>query len=239
MSPAKTLPRPPVAHAPDSSVPGEERHVIHGATWDFYDRLTDALAERAPFRVAYDGRDIEIMTLGPKHERCRALLASFIECVSTGLDIDCEALGSTTWKRSELARGIEADLCYYFDALKVEACAAADALDSNDVADYPNPDRAIEVNLSPSKIDRPGIYRALQVSEVWRLNAEKVSIELLGVDGQYVAAESSRFLHLRPDEVTRWVFEEKSLTRKESKKRLQDWVLTELRPRVETVGEGT
>ena len=108
MSPAKTLPRPPVAQSTDASVPVEERHVIHGASWDFYDRLTDSLADRAPFRVAYDGKDIEIMTLGPKHERSKALLDLFIEYVSAGLDIDCEALGSTTWKRSELDRGIEA-----------------------------------------------------------------------------------------------------------------------------------
>jgi hypothetical protein len=104
--------------------------------------------------------------------------------------------------RSDLGRGIEADLCYYFDALKLEACAAADALDSDDVADYPNPDVAVEVDLSPSKIDRPGIYRALQEPEVWRLDAGTVSIEQLGADGKYVAAESSRFLHVRADEVT-------------------------------------
>jgi Uma2 family endonuclease len=237
MSPAKTLARRPLAQSTDASAPVEERQVIHGATWDFYDRLTDALAKRAPFRVAYDGNDIEIMTLGPKHERSKALLDLFIEYVSAGLAIDCEALGSTTWKRSELGRGIEADLCYYFDALKLEACAAADALDSNDVADYPNPDLAVEVDLSPSKIDRPGIYRALQVPEVWRLDAGTVSIEQLGADGNYVAAESSRFLHVRADEVTRWVFKEKSLTRRQWKKRLQDWVLAELRPRIEAAGD--
>ena len=42
-------------------------------------------------------------------------------------------------------------------------------MDSNDVADYPNPDLMSEVDLSPSKIDRPGIYRALEVAEFWRL----------------------------------------------------------------------
>ena len=26
-----------------AAVPGEERHVIRGAPWEFYDRLTDAL----------------------------------------------------------------------------------------------------------------------------------------------------------------------------------------------------
>ena len=54
---------------------------------------------------------------------------------------------------------------------KLEACETADARDANDVADYPNPDLAVEVDLSPSKIDRPAIFRALRVLEVWRFHA--------------------------------------------------------------------
>jgi Uma2 family endonuclease len=239
MSGAMTVPRPTAAASPVPSVPGEERHAMRGVTWDFYDRLTDALGEHAPFRVAYDGKDIEIMTLGPKHEGVRDLLNLFVNEVQDGLEIDCRGLGSTTWKRSELSRGIEADLCYYFDLAKLEACEASDAQDSNDVADYPNPDLAVEIDLSPSKIDRPGIYHALQVSEVWRFSAGTVSIEQLGVDGSYIAAESSRFLHVRPDEVTRWVVEEKSGNRTQWKKRLREWVLSELKPRVESGGHGT
>jgi hypothetical protein len=42
-----------------------------------------------------------------------------------------------------------------------------------------------------------------------------VSIEQLGVDGNDIAAESSRFLHVRPDEVTRWVVEERSGNRRQ------------------------
>jgi Uma2 family endonuclease len=215
------------------SIACEERHVMRGATWRFYDSLTDALGERAPFRVAYDGNDIEIMSLGPKHENIRELLSLFVNEVHDGLEIDCRGLGSTTWKRSELQRGVEADLCYYFDPAKLEACETADAQDSNNVADYPNPDLAVEVDLSPSKIDRPAIYRALQVSEVWRLHAGIVSIEQLGIDGNFVAAESSRFLHVRPDEVARWVVEEKSGNRREWKARLREWIRTELKPRVD------
>ena len=45
------------------------------------------------------------MTLGPKHERFKVLLGLFIDYVCTGLEIDCEGLGSTTWKRSEQERG--------------------------------------------------------------------------------------------------------------------------------------
>jgi Uma2 family endonuclease len=232
MSPTKTVPRPPSTPSKPNTDSGEERHVIGGASWTFYDRLTEALGESTPFRIAYDGEDIEIMSLGPKHERVRELLSLFIDEVHDGLEIDCWGLGSTTWKRWELERGIEADLCYCFDPAKLAACAAADAKDSNNVAEYPNPDLTVEVDLSPSKIDRPAIYRALQVSEVWRFHAGTVSIEHLGVNGNYIAAESSRFLHVRPEEATRWVVNENSANRRHWKKRLRDWVRAELRPRV-------
>jgi Uma2 family endonuclease len=238
MSTTTTIPRSTTAPR-GAAAAGEERGVIRGASWNFYDGLTEALGERAPFRVAYDGRDIEIMTLGPKHEGIRDLLSLFVNEVHDGLEIDCRGLGSTTWKRSELGRGIEADLCYYFDPAKLEACEAADAQDSNNVADYPNPDLAVEVDLSTSNIDLPGIYRALQVSEIWRFRDRTVSIEQLGVDGNYAAAESSRFLYVRPDEVTRWVVKEKSGNRRQWKKRLRDWIRTELRPRLESAKNGT
>jgi Uma2 family endonuclease len=239
MSTATTDPRSTVALPETSNVAGEERHVMRGATWRFYDWLTDALGERAPFRVAYDGKDIEIMTLGPKHERSKNLLGLFIDHVATGLEIDCEELGSTTWKRPGLGRGIESDLCYCFEPAKIEACEAADSRDSNDVADYPNPDLAVEVDLSLPKIDRPAIYRELRVAEIWRLRAGIVSIEQLGVDGNYVAAESSRFLHVTPEEVTRWVVKEKSGNRRQWKMRLRKWILTELKPRVDNDRLGT
>jgi Uma2 family endonuclease len=203
MSTTEIASRPNPAPSQAPAVPGEERHVMRDAPWNLYDRLTDALGEHSPFRVAYDGKDMEIMTLGPKHERSKGLLGLFIEYVLTGLEIECEELRSTTWKRPELERGIEADLCYCFDPSKIAAIRAAIARDSNDVAEYPNPDLAVEIDVSPSKIDRPGIYFALRVSEVWRLHDGNVSIDQIGAGGSYVAAESSRFLYIRPDEVTR------------------------------------
>jgi hypothetical protein len=54
------------------------------------------------------------------------------------------------------------------------------------------------------------LYRSLQVPEVWRLHDGAVSIDQIDASGNDVAAESSRFLHVRPDDVTRWVLHGKS-----------------------------
>ena len=122
-------------------------------------------------------------------------------------------------------------MCYYFDPAKLEVCEAAVARNSNDGADYPIPDLVIEIDISPSKIDRPGIYSKLRTPEVWRFSDDTVSIEQLAADGNYVAAESSRFLYVRADEVTRGLIEGKLAKRRAWKRRIQDWVRAELRPR--------
>ena len=232
MSETTTIPQPSPAPAQTACDTRDERGVIRGVTRDLYDRLSDSLGEHSPFRVAYDGTDIEIMTLGPKHEDVRDLLNLFVNEVHFGLNINCKGLGSTTWKRAARRRGIEADLCYYFDAAKIRARDAAAARDSNDVADYPNPDLVVEIDISPPEIDRPGIYSALQVSEVWRYRDNTTSIEQLDASGNYVKAQSSLFLHVRADEIDRWLSEGKSGDRNRWRRRLQKWVKTVLKPRV-------
>ena len=149
-------------------VPPDTRVVIAGVTWEFYDRFSRAVREGDNCRVAFDGNDIEMMTLGPLHERYKTRLDIFVAIVADELAIEFQPQGSTTWKRKRVKRGVEPDSCFYFKAEKLLACAAAEEKGSNKVEDYPNPDLAIEVDLSPSKIDRPGIYAALQVGELWQ-----------------------------------------------------------------------
>ncbi len=78
----------------------------------------------------------------------------------------------------------------------------------------------------------PGIYSALLVSEVWRFRDNIMSIEQLDSNGNYVNAPSSRFLHVRADEIDRWLSEGKSGDRNRWRRRLQKWVKAVLKPRV-------
>ena len=225
MSTTMATPRPRVA------VPSDERFTVPNATWELYDRLTDSLDERTGIRVAFDGKDIEIMVLGPIHERIKELIGLFLNLILLELEIDFEGLGSTSWKRPDVNRGLEADLCYLFNADKLEAYAEAVGRRSNDVADYPNPDLAIEIDISPPKIDRPGIYAALKVPEIWRFENETVFIEQLCDDGTYAAVELSRFLHVRRDEVVRWLIAEDCRDKRAWARRLRAWIQAELLPR--------
>jgi Uma2 family endonuclease len=208
--------------------PPDTRLLIGEVTWDDYERFADSIHEGEVCRIAFDGKDIEMMTLGPWHEAEKSLLDAFVAIVANELRIRRQPLGSTTWKRKKLKRAIESDLCYYFAAAKLEAYAAA--LRSNDVDLYPNPDLAIEVDVSKPKIDRPGIYAALEVPEIWRSRNQLVSIEQLGPGGKYAPAPRSRFLPVRSEDVTRWVFAEDSVGILEWEDRLRAWVREELGP---------
>ena len=118
--------------------------------------------------------------------------------------------GQTTWKRSAVARGLEADESYFFHADKLDAVAAGKARIFLDIAEYPNPDLGIEVDMSPPKIDRPAIYAALKVAEIWRFDGEhqQVFIERLEDDGTYRSTKP--VLPLYVAEIRRWVVEEDS-----------------------------
>ena len=50
------------------AIPLEQRIAIRDVSWELYDRLSDAVGERQHVYLAYDGKDLEIMTKGRDHE---------------------------------------------------------------------------------------------------------------------------------------------------------------------------
>ena len=213
----------------------DRRVVIRGVDWAFYEHLVDSIPEGCHIHVDYDGKDLELMSpISPFHDEVKTLLGQFVEAVAQELGIPYKGLGQTTWKRFEVARGLESDECYYFKPEKLAAADAAKARRSKDVADYPNPDLSIEVDISPSRIDRPGIYAALVVAEVWRFDHEqgRIVIERLGDDSTYHPVEASWFLPVRAEEIRRWVGDEDSGDHSNWARRLQAWARAELAPRL-------
>ena len=234
---AITTRRPP---APKSPAPeplpdndfGDQRIVIRGVDWDLYDRLSDAIGEGQHVRVAFDGNDLELMSTSIIHENYKVIFGQFLGALIFELAIRAINAGETTWKRVAIARGLEADHSFYFHPEKLGQCEAGIRLESYDVDDYPNPDLAVEIDVSRSQVDRPGIYAALRVEEVWRFNGQSVVIGHLQPDGTYAPAESSRFLPIRASEVFRWIAEEDTIDRLAWERRLRDGIRAELAPRL-------
>src|SRR5580693_4349328 len=93
----------------------DTRVVIADVRWNDYLRLVNAVADSENCRVAYDGKDIELMNVGPVHDSYSEILGVFVNLVAEELTIDLRGMRSTTWKRKKLKRGIEADLSYDLD----------------------------------------------------------------------------------------------------------------------------
>ena len=68
--------------------------------------------------------------------------------------------------------------------------------------------RSKSISHRPRSTGRKSTPR-LKVAEIWRFKKNAVVIEHVQPNGTYLAATSSRFLHVRADEVTRWFAERK------------------------------
>ena len=119
------------------------------------------------------------------HERLKSLLTTLVEALATGLDLDFESAGSTTFKRQDISRGFESDACFY-----VQHVAAIHGNTTIDLATDPPPDLVLEIDITHPSLDKLPIYAAIGVSEVWRCDGQHVHMyRLLG--HRYQTAETS------------------------------------------------
>ncbi len=211
---------------------GERRWVIHDATWDDFETLSELLPERV--RMAFDGSNLEIMVITHLHDDYADALDTFFKAVAGALGVPFRPYRSATWKRPKLQRSIEADNSYYLDPGKIATSAAAAARKSRKASDYPNPDLAMEVDLSPPKADRLSIYAALQVTELWIFDGTQLTIYRLGDDGRYRAVERSGFLPLRADQVPRWLLQEDRTDYDRWTQRIRAWAKRTLKSKGRT-----
>ena len=82
---------------------GEQRLRLSAIPWETYVIYSDGLGERH-IRVTYDRGEMEIMTLSPKHENRKKLLARFVEALTEEMNIDIASFGSMTCRRRDLER---------------------------------------------------------------------------------------------------------------------------------------
>jgi len=207
---------------------GETRIRIPNASWSLYEAFVKNLPERSAIRTAFDGRDMEIMVKGPVHDHFARLLELFVMAVAGALGIRIKPQGETTWIRPEIERGIEADNCYYLEPAKIASALAALSRRLNDVAAYPNPDLAIEVDISAPQADRAAIYAAMGVAELWRFDGQTLTIERLDEHGRYQPVERSGFLRVRAGQVPRWLTAEDISDYDAWIRRVREWAGKEL-----------
>jgi Uma2 family endonuclease len=212
---------------PEPLILGEQRIAVRDVSWETYTRLVEEMGDQHVL-LAYNRGVLEFMSPGPMHEDHKGRLNRLVYVVTEELGVPCKGYGSTTWKALEAHRGLEADDCFYLTVEKI-AASRQPALDrSNDAADYPYPDLAIEVDLRPSAVDRDEVYASLGVPEVWRFDGERLRISRLGPNGVYEETAASPFLGIRAEEVVRGLLEVEAEDDNAWSRRLREWIRAEL-----------
>ena len=194
--------RDAVNHLPEGAI-----LVLQGVSWEDYEQLLSGLTDRPGVRVTYDCGRLEIMSPLPEHEKCKEFIARVVDVLCDELDLNFEALGSTTWKRKKDARGTEPDTCFYI--ANAERITGKSNIDLN--VDPP-PDLVIEVDTTNESVSKFSIYAAFGMPEIWRYDSKRhraVMYELR--DQSYHEIPSSRSFPILTSDILS-TFTERSIT---------------------------
>lgn len=196
-----------------------DRVILPHISWQTYQSLIKDFEPEPALRLTYDRGVLEIrMPLDP-HETYKKLLGRLVEAATEELDLEIRSLGSRTWNREDLARGLEPDQCYY-----IQNEALVRGVEQIDLNQCPPPDLAIEVDITSSSINRLSIYAALGVPEVWRYDGQTLTILSLQ-HGEYVSQERSAALSVfKAEDIVRFLALKNTIGETSLIKQFRQWV---------------
>jgi Uma2 family endonuclease len=199
--------------------PGQ-RVQLQAVDWQEFEAILDELGDKRASRIAYSDGVLEIRMPLPKHEKAKVLIGDMVKILLEELDIDNECFGSSTFKRQDMAKGIEPDDCFY-----IENAAQMIGKDRLDLTIDPPPDLAIEVDVT----SKTGLeaYQALGVPELWRFEEGQLRISQLQA-GQYQDVNfSPHFPNLAiADSISQFVERSQTEGRSQTLKAFRQWVRT-------------
>ncbi|MDR9402658.1 MAG: Uma2 family endonuclease [Halothece sp. Uz-M2-17] len=169
-------------------IPAETYTLLSDVRWETYQSLLQDLAVTSGKRLTYDYGTLEIMTPLPEHEVNKHLLGRMVETTTEVLGLEIYSLGSVTWSREDLRKGIEPDECYY-----INPAEDIQGKLNFDLRIDPPPDLAIEIDITNSSLNRLDIYAAIGVKEIWRFDGNHLFIYVLN-NGIYQVREKSHVL---------------------------------------------
>ncbi len=155
-----------------------------------------------------------------EREDGKILISNLVEILLEELDIEFRNLGSTTFKRRDMASGVEPDACFY-----IQHEAAIRGKSKIDVNFDPPPDLAIEINITSASEIKKSSYEALGVPELWIYDGRSLQIHTLQ-NHQYVATNQSQIFPNLPiiEVIPQYVAESKIQGRNTAVKAFRAWV---------------
>ena len=177
-----------------------DRLILQNISWQTYQSLVLEVEQKPALRLTYDRGTLEIrMPLDP-HESFKKLLGRLIEAATEELDLEIRSLGSRTCDRQDLAKGLEPDQCYY-----IQNEAQVRGVSQIDLAQFPPPDLAVEVDITSSSLNRFAIYADLKVPEIWRYDGRALTIHRLEGDHYQVSEASLALPQIRAQDLMRFL----------------------------------
>ena len=200
------------------TVPPGNTVQLKNISWQMYEAILEEMGEGYAARLAYNKGTLEIRMPLPKHERAKSMIGDLVKVLLEELDIDCEPLGSTTFKREDMETGVEPDDCFY-----IQNEAAIRGKDRIDLTIDPPPDLAIEIdNTSSTSLSS---YQGLGVPELWRYNGRVLQINVLQY-GKYVETQVSPIFPGFPlvEVISQYLEQSKAIGRNATIKAFRNWV---------------
>lgn len=151
-----------------------DRVILQNISWQTYRSLVDDFEQEPALRLTYDLGTLEIRTPLDPHETFKKLLGRLIEAATEEMGLEIRSLGSRTCDREDLAKGLEPDQCYY-----IQHEAEVRGVAQIDLAHYPPPDLALEIDITSSSLNCMTIYVALGIPELWRFDGTHLQIYVL------------------------------------------------------------
>ncbi len=200
------------------SVPPGHRVMFHNVNWQEFEAIIEEFGDHRAARLAYSQGTLEIRMPLPKHEVAKVIIGDLVKILLEELELDCESFGSTTFKREDMASGVEPDDSFY-----IQNHAQMIGKERIDLNIDPPPDLAIEVDVtSKTQLDA---YEALKVPELWRYEDGKLEINILQ-DGKYIKSEISPAFPNLPilEVIPRFVEQSRTLGRSPTLRAFRQWV---------------
>ncbi|MGK7930535.1 MAG: Uma2 family endonuclease [Microcystaceae cyanobacterium] len=199
--------------------PKADRIVLYRLSWEQFNNLLNNLGDNRSARIAYDQGTLEIMTPLPEHEYFKERISDTIKDVAEILELDCECLGSSTWKREIKQAGVEPDSCFYFQNEPLIRGKL-----TFDLNEDPPPDLALEIDLTHKSLDRFPIYVRLGVPEIWCYNSGSLNIYQLEGEAYTETKKSCIFPTLNIKEIPILIESYRQLGRRAFRKAVREWV---------------
>lgn len=201
--------------------PGE-RLCLNDVSWAEFQKILNTLGEHRTARIAYDNGRLEIMVPLPEHEDNKEIIGDLLKALLEELDTEFRALGSTTFERQSMLKGIEPDQCFY-----IQNEAAIRGKRRIGLSVDPPPDLALEIDITSRT--HIATYEALGVPELWRFSRSGLLLYVLSA-GKYVAVdESSAFPDLPLKEaIPRYLEQSRTIGRNAVIRAFRRWVREQL-----------